>query len=879
MSIESTSNDQELIKTFLKLRNPRMVDKPYYSVDLSRNIFTLFDADLKSPSAKSLLFETDKIFTEQHENSYIYEEICRDCITDSLNGNNFLYVGYGIASSDKQNVLIGNVEDSHTNIAHRGLIPRLVSGYLNRKEINEKNLTLTMSYMCVNDSKVIDLSRYMGKDISNVTEKDLISSAMEIKNKDTLASIKKVQVMNDNDVAFFINKILNAIMKIDPNSQYRLYSWSHFVFVMYINDNNGKQISSITFVMLSGNDSVNDASTSSKKDATISPSAKKVLITKSKNIVNAQYTYDSIITSIKKNNALNTSSPIKSKDDEKEQIEFSKLTTLLYSVCTSVFIPNMKYIAIGSVMPNSGCYNAVKDTMMFLFNIKKISRTSNKVIATTTTIESPKETKRDDVIYDLEAKLKAQEKTIAELNERIDNKDNKIKLLKENYKKQIEVLKSSFGFNGDVNVLLSGDEYTKEARYAKMIREAKDTVRLRNKTISEMEEKMESLKEEIRKIKIETAVKENDMTMLKMFNNAKENKESKEKELKLSSEVSNTISQMQKRIDSLEIINKSLQAELDSRNKVIQNLPQLLRNKSDEKLKISQIKENAMKQYDTKKKKELADIVISNDKEMKILKEKYENIIKQKDININELTSAYSTLSRNYEYEVKTYSDELIRLDTMTMNIVKKYKAIFGKKEHNIATFLNLKENFESLLLKTANDINNINFPLLYKKLLSENKLEINNINTILSSKQRQETTMSHSSKSRPHSSMVRRRQTNEIQIEAEENTKTINSDIYQKAAKFESEVKSLMEVINRNKIAMNSMNRTIQKLQCENTILSSKLHSKEKNDKISFPIMTSSMNNYVLSESNNKISTTTGSNFRRSSRPSTAKNKLIQLK
>ena len=147
---------------------------------------------------------------------------------------------------------------------------------------------------------------------------------------------------------------------------------------------------------------------------------------------------------------------------------------------------------------------------------------------------------------------------------------------------------------------------------------------------------------------------------------------------------------------------------------------------------------------------------------------------------------------------------------------------------------------------------------MLYKKLLSENKLEINNINTILSSKQRQETTMSHSSKSRPHSSMFRRRQTNEIQIEAEENTKTINSDIYQKAAKFESEVKSLMEVINRNKIAMNSMNRTIQKLQCENTILSSKLHSKEKNDKISFPIMTSSMNNYVLSESNNRISTTT---------------------
>ena len=88
MSIESTSNDQELIKTFLKLRNPRMVDKPYYSVDLSRNIFTLFDAELKSPSAKSLLFETDKSFTEQHEHTYIYEESYRECSTESLNGNN-----------------------------------------------------------------------------------------------------------------------------------------------------------------------------------------------------------------------------------------------------------------------------------------------------------------------------------------------------------------------------------------------------------------------------------------------------------------------------------------------------------------------------------------------------------------------------------------------------------------------------------------------------------------------------------------------------------------------------------------------------------------------------------------------------------------------
>ena len=122
--------DPEIIKTFLKVRSPQASDKNYYEIDPSNQIFTLYDPIIKAPSQKSLIFETDKIFTEKNENSYIYEEICRDCISESLNHTNFLYIGYGIASSDKQNILIGNPIDCTTNINNRGLLPRLLGQYL-----------------------------------------------------------------------------------------------------------------------------------------------------------------------------------------------------------------------------------------------------------------------------------------------------------------------------------------------------------------------------------------------------------------------------------------------------------------------------------------------------------------------------------------------------------------------------------------------------------------------------------------------------------------------------------------------------------------------------------------------------------------------------
>ena len=464
--------DPSLIQTFLNVKTPLDLDNPIYEISQDNQIFTLFDS--KPSTDKSTTFDFDKIFTDKNENSYIYEEICRDCIKESLSGTNFLYVSYGTTLSDKYKILIGNAENSYSNINTRGILPRLLEQYLRTISSNEKykhNLTISVSYMCVNNSRVIDFSNFMGKEISNLTENNFMNNAIEIKNnKDIISSIKKVPTENTNDVVYFINKIMNTLIKIDDDSTYHLYSWSHFAFVFYITDNNGKTVSTITFIILNGNDNIALPSTEETKPkesntkevpVTTKPSVRKVQ--QSKHVIDSQFTYDSIISAISLNNTLNNLNKIQNEEEEKNKLNLSKLTTLLYHVCFSAFIKNMKYRIIGSITPFMGFQHIVKDTLMFLFDCKKILTNKDKTPEHTKNKETPKQQvvktekkglpdiKRDDLIYDLESKLRMQGQYIQELQDLIEEKDNKIEQLTDNYTKQVQTLKNEFAFEAQSN--------------------------------------------------------------------------------------------------------------------------------------------------------------------------------------------------------------------------------------------------------------------------------------------------------------------------------------------------------------------------------------------------------------------------------------------
>ena len=742
--------NSDLIKIYLKVKEPLNDDKPYYNINLENNIFTLYDPILKSPSEKSAIFEFDKIFNQNNENSYIYEEICRDCVNNALNGESITFISYGETSSDKINVIYGDYEDIYTNINNRGIFPRfleqLISNINDNKEY-KNNYSINLSYMLVNNIKVVDLSNYMGKEISHLNEEQIFNNGIYINknNKDMLSSIKKVPTENVGDVVFFINKIFTLLEKLNDNSNYHLLSWSHFSFLVYITDNNGKNISNINFICLNGSEQLN-LTKNNDNAINYSESKKKEVIKLTKSTVDTQFTYDSIINSISNNGYINN---IEIPENEIEDDTcLSKLTILLNKVSFGNKVKNIKFRIIGSICPNTGFYNNVKDTLMFLFENKKILRKKNmlnmkKIINNNQNNDNNNKDnekdqskqkelefdhRKDDQIFELENKIKTQSKKISDLNDKINNKNEKILMLEKNYKKQVDVLKNYLNFNGDVNILLSGNEYTKEAKLARSIRDAKDNLIYYKEKNIELEKQLKESKELVKKLRTQKEIKETDKTMLTYYSNLKNNKEAYEKEIKLKNQFSAEINKLQEMCENQKKIINELNKEIENKNKIIFGLPELMQKNSAENLNINNIKEDVKKKIENHFKKEIAGIEKNNLNEIKILKEKYENLLKQKDLIIKDNNNEINRINKNYENEVKNYSEEIIKLDEILMKIINEYKILFKtKKLKDLVGYINSTNEFDIIITENEKKINNFSFPLLYNSLLKNNKLDLNN--------------------------------------------------------------------------------------------------------------------------------------------------------
>ena len=742
--------NSDLIKIYLKVKEPLNDDKPYYNINLENNIFTLYDPILKSPSEKSAIFEFDKIFNQNNENSYIYEEICRDCVNNALNGESITFISYGETSSDKINVIYGDYEDSYTNINNRGIFPRFLEQLISNINDNEEyknNYSINLSYMLVNNVKVVDLSNYMGKEISHLNEEQIFNNGIYINknNKDMLSSIKKVPTENVGDVVFFINKIFTLLEKLNDNSNYHLLSWSHFSFLVYITDNNGKNISNINFICLNGSEQLN-LTKNNDNAINYSESKKKEVIKLTKSTVDTQFTYDSIINSISNNGYINN---IEIPENEIEDDTcLSKLTILLNKVSFGNKVKNIKFRIIGSICPNTGFYNNVKDTLMFLFENKKILRKKNmlnmkKIINNNQNNDNNNKDnekdqskqkeleydhRKDDQIFELENKIKTQSKKISDLNDKINNKNEKILMLEKNYKKQVDVLKNYLNFNGDVNILLSGNEYTKEAKLARSIRDAKDNLIYYKEKNIELEKQLKESKELVKKLRTQKEIKETDKTMLTYYSNLKNNKEAYEKEIKLKNQFSAEINKLQEMCENQKKIINELNKEIENKNKIIFGLPELMQKNSAENLNINNIKEDVKKKIENHFKKEIAGIEKNNLNEIKILKEKYENLLKQKDLIIKDNNNEINRINKNYENEVKNYSEEIIKLDEILMKIINEYKILFKtKKLKDLVGYINSTNEFDIIITENEKKINNFSFPLLYNSLLKNNKLDLNN--------------------------------------------------------------------------------------------------------------------------------------------------------
>ena len=626
------------------------------------------------------------------------------------------------------------------------MLEQLMNKINNNKKLSE-NLSLSVSFLLINGNKIIDLSKFIGfKNLSNLKEEDFISKKYSIdinNNFNIISSIKKYQISNIKETLFFLSKLFGTLYKLDVDGLH-LYTWSHFSFIIYLKDNNGKTISTFTFIILAGTEKINTMITNPKIQ-------NKPPISNTKNILDLTYTLEDII------NHLNYQ---KINEEKGKTYSNSKLITVLGDISFNTNLtntsPQRKFCVIGCIFPITGVHENVKNTLSFLFECKKIVRLRpNFTEDQLNELKNLKEdNQKEDIIFDLESKIKHQAKTIKELNERLDYKEKNINSIKENYKKQIECLKSAFNFQGDVNILLSNNEYTKESKYARSIREAMEYNTIYKKRISELEEKISKLKDEKDKILHLYDMQKNDEALIRIYTQIKEEKKQEENLLHMKNEHSKKIENLK---DKNKILEDKIKYYIDENEKkfnIINNLPFLLKNNIDNNDKNFIDKEKLKNKMKNFYKKEIEEIGKNFQSENKIIIEKYENLLNQKNLEIKTRNNIIEELNKKVQQNNGIYIDELIRIYDTFEDLIEKYNKCFDQRKFgnnvnnikNFATFLNLKEEFDKTIDKNEKSVNRIQYPILFKNLdekgierkktkivvvkrKEDKKIEINSIN------------------------------------------------------------------------------------------------------------------------------------------------------
>ena len=776
-------NDQnEIIKTFLKIDSPKFQDKPYYSINKEKNILTIFDPVDKGPSDKSSDFEQDKIFIENDNNSYIYEEICKNTIKESLDGTSFSFISYGDSNSNKIKLLIGDIKEN-TNLNHKnfGIFPKLLENLLkkmkNLKNSKEK-INLKASYFLVYDGDMIDLSNLKKiRDIKNYSEEKLFEGKYSIKNEENIIDmIKKENIESFKEEIHFINQIFNLLSDLEEKGEHKnIFTKSHICIILYIENELNKKNSIINFVLLNGSEYL--YSGRAKQFKSISNNDNNIKLNKNtiegtKIALETQYTYETLLNLTKLkiyiDNNVDASNTKQIKLILNKNNQNSKLTTLLYNLFFKV--QKMNFRIIGTVIPNIGFYQSFKDALIFLFDFYKLKNTNEKQLSSSININInniPKlndkpiqqnnnnnyerhyeDIQKDNLIFELQNKVNTYKRTILEQKENLSKKEEKIAFLSENYLEQINILKKKFNFTGDINVLLSGDENTKEAKFIRNLRDASES-NIRNEgNLRILQKKLESQEEELKKLKNKEQMIDSNDTMIKYYISVQQINEEKNKKDKDVNQLRIIIEDLNKKLKLKDVLIDKYKKEIQNKNNILFNLPKCLKesysNLSDEnKTKTNResnlgdpnlqeennSEKNESMQTDNLYRQEMEKIKKDNQKNLDIIKLNYENSIKDKNSLIKKLEHDYEILKYEINKNINKYGNEIIKLNKILMSLISNYKRIYFSNITEKCTIYNFnqkKDEFDKIILNIDKDINCNNFPLLYKILLKTNQIKMN---------------------------------------------------------------------------------------------------------------------------------------------------------
>ena len=725
---------EDRIRVYLKVKPSMASDKIFYNVSKDKKVLSLLDNLTLDDPKKSKKIEIDKIFSNKDENSYIYEEVMLNCVNNSLDGENFSFISYGDSNSDKHHIIIGT-PDCYDNINNRGVFPRLLESYINKIDSNEilsDTISLNLSYIMINNNNLIDLTQLMGREnkvLEKITKDELIKKySKEIKidehnYNNYLRTIKKTPVEKANDSLFFLLQILNLFYKLEASSNHFL-SWSYFIILLYVTDNNGKTVSTISFIIMPGNEIMLHKNV--RRKSFIGMVEKKDPI--SLQLKNSATEFLNVVDDILKQIDFKEDKVDNDKNEKNKKIEIkSKLFHIIGSLSFDVNNKDAKYdrryVIVGTMSGNSGHITFTKDTLYFLAQCKKFS-TKKKVSSSKpqnfdNTFFNEKLKAKNDQIYDLESKLKTQEAKVNELNSLMDSKEANLKALQDNYKQQLKSLKAEFGFQGDINNLLKQNVNSIEYEYTQNIRSTTENIKLKNLKIEELKQQIVQIETVIKQLRTLLDVKENDATMLDIIRSLREAKQKKSKDMSVKNYFGKQIEDLEKMNKILEKKVQGYKNEISLKKKILNGLPEIFNKNinTENNMKTLEVKLNdndmTIKWFINNQKEEKTKIKTNADREEYIVRDKYRNILSQNKNSIKVIGYKLENITTDFQSEKRGYLDELVLLYKCIINIIVNYKKSFLG---NCSIFAN-KDKFDRILNKEEKKVNTITFPLLFVEL------------------------------------------------------------------------------------------------------------------------------------------------------------------
>ena len=767
----------DIIKTFLKVDSPKFGDKPYYSISKNKKSITLFDKVIKAPSDSSTEFEEDKIFTESDENSYIYEEICLNSIKEALNGVSCSFIFYGDSSSSKFNLAIGDIREDKTNYNKYGIFLRYVDNLLKEKN---KDIKLEISYFMLNESDIFDLSKLKNKnlDINNFTLQQLNKYKYTIKNEENILNqIEKIDLEKMTKELHFLSKILNLLSKLESNEECKILSLSHFCITIYIFNQKTQENSLVNFLILNGCEYLYyglykkfqiAANVGNKK-----PNEEVIhenIVEGSKVSLETQYTYETLLNLIKLKLFADVNTDNLSENDlnliMSKKKQNSKLSNVLYNMLYN--IPKINFRIISTVTPSTGQYQSFRDSLLFLLDFNKLKKKSSKKKSemskmadknlfknmskekTVKLLLEQKEDieKKDNKIFILENDIIDYKKEIKEAKKEINQRNEKISFLEKAYTEQVNVLKKKLEFEGDINVLIAGDENSEELKHVKKIKNLIDNNKIKENDIKKLEEKLNEKDEEIKQLKNEIEILKSNETLLNYYLSAKKSEnflKSKKVEYEEKNKLRNTIENLENEIKTKnKLIEKYIQ-DINTKNKILINLPQSLKDTYTHSLTNTKKLNNSIPTEENEKNKENidkesleTDNIYENEiknikKENKLninkIKIDCEKIIEQKNEDIKKMQYEYDKLKIERNNDINKYIGEIIGLNKLLMKLVSNYKRIFSSTLTPKINFMNYStkiDEFNKIITGINQEITYDKYPFLFDYLTKHKQFNIN---------------------------------------------------------------------------------------------------------------------------------------------------------